>query len=124
MQSLEMYWIGKTLGQGATAEVKMAKHRELDIPIAMKIYDKKKMSQQAQKNLEREVQILYQMKHPNIIRLHHQIVTDKQIYLVMEYTSPTCLNTYMRGRPYKRISEDDAKVIFKQLVDSVRHPLP
>ena len=39
-----MYVIGKSLGNGATAEVKLARHRMLDIAIAMKIYDKKKMS--------------------------------------------------------------------------------
>ena len=31
----------------------------------------------------------------------------------MEYTSPTCLNSFMRGRPFKRIGEDDGKVIFR-----------
>lgn len=39
-----MYILGKNLGQGATAEVKMAKHRILEINIALKIYEKKKMS--------------------------------------------------------------------------------
>jgi hypothetical protein len=39
-----MYVITKNLGQGATAEVKLARHKVLDINIAMKIYDKKKMS--------------------------------------------------------------------------------
>ena len=39
-----MYIIGKTLGQGATAEVKMAKHKILDLNIAIKVYDKKKMN--------------------------------------------------------------------------------
>jgi MAP/microtubule affinity-regulating kinase len=34
----------KTLGAGATAEVKMAKHKELDIDVAIKIYDRKKMN--------------------------------------------------------------------------------
>jgi serine/threonine protein kinase len=39
-----MYQVGKLLGAGATAEVKLAKHRILDIIIAMKIYDRKKLS--------------------------------------------------------------------------------
>jgi MAP/microtubule affinity-regulating kinase len=41
---MDMYVIGKALGQGATAEVKMAKHRVLDLNVAIKIYDRKKMS--------------------------------------------------------------------------------
>jgi MAP/microtubule affinity-regulating kinase len=39
----------------------------------------------------------------------------------MEYTSPTCLNTFMRGRPFKRINEDEAKVIFRQIVDAIAY---
>jgi MAP/microtubule affinity-regulating kinase len=59
------------------------------------------------------------MNHPNIIRLYHNIITEKNIYLIMEYTSPTCLETFMRGRPYKRLSEEDAKVVFKQIANAV-----
>lgn len=58
MQSLDMYAFQKTLGQGATAEVRMARHKELDVITAIKIYDKKKMNQQSLKNLNREVEIL------------------------------------------------------------------
>lgn len=43
-QSLDQYAIGKSLGVGSTAEVKMAKHKILDLIVAIKIYDKKKMS--------------------------------------------------------------------------------
>jgi MAP/microtubule affinity-regulating kinase len=93
--------------------VKMAKHRILDIEIAMKIYDRKKMSPQNQRNLEREIDILKKMSHPNIIRLYHSITSEKNIHLAMEYTSPTSLETFMRGRPFKRLSEEDAKVIFR-----------
>jgi MAP/microtubule affinity-regulating kinase len=46
--------------------------------------------------------------------LHLKLIkTEKNIHLAMEYASPTCLNTFIRGRPFKRINEDEAKVIFK-----------
>jgi serine/threonine protein kinase len=53
------------------------------------------------------------MNHPNIIRLYHVIDGDKNIHLAMEYSSPTCLNGFCRGRPFKRVSEEEAKIIFK-----------
>jgi MAP/microtubule affinity-regulating kinase len=31
----------------------------------------------------------------------------------MEYSSPTNLETFMKGRPFKRISEDEAKILFR-----------
>lgn len=91
------------LGAGATAEVKMAKHKDLDLDVAIKIYDKKKMTPMLVKNLSREVDILNSLKHPNIINLYHTIDNDKSIYLVMEYSSPTNLETFMKGKPFKRI---------------------
>ena len=49
----------------------MARHKELDIEVAIKIYDRKKMNNMHLKNLERELEILNLIKHPNIINLYH-----------------------------------------------------
>lgn len=38
---------------------------------------------------------------------------DKSIYLIMEYSSPTNLEIFMKGRPFKRINEDEAKILFR-----------
>ncbi|CAD8110744.1 unnamed protein product [Paramecium sonneborni] len=118
-QSINSYTFIKTLGIGATAEVKMARHKDLEIDVAIKIYDKKKMNNMHLKNLEREIEILNQLKHPNIINLYHMFENDKSIYLIMEYSSPTNLEIFMKGRPFKRINEDEAKILFRQISDSV-----
>lgn len=39
----------------------------------------------------------------------------------MEYSSPTNLETFMKGRPFKRISEDEAKILFRQIADAVTY---
>ncbi|CAD8201605.1 unnamed protein product [Paramecium octaurelia] len=118
-QSINSYTFLKTLGIGATAEVKMARHKDLEIDVAIKIYDKKKMNNMHLKNLEREVEILNQLKHPNIINLYHMNDNEKSIYLIMEYSSPTNLEMFMKGRPFKRINEDEAKIVFRQISDAV-----
>ncbi|CAD8095218.1 unnamed protein product [Paramecium sonneborni] len=120
-QGIESYCFIKTLGIGATAEVKMARHRELDIEVAIKIYDRKKMNNMHIKNLEREVDILNQIKHPNIINLYHTYENDKQIFLIMEYSAPINLETFMKGRPFKRLNEDEAKILFRQIADAVSY---
>lgn len=91
----------------------MARNKELDIEVAIKIYDRKKMNNMHLKNLEREVEILNLIKHPNIINLYHTYENDKSIYLIMEYSSPINLETFMKGRPFKRINEDEAKILFR-----------
>ncbi|CAD8097618.1 unnamed protein product [Paramecium primaurelia] len=120
-QSINSYTFIKTLGIGATAEVKMARHKELEIDVAIKIYDKKKMNNMHLKNLEREVEILNQLKHPNIINLYHMYENDKSIYLIMEYSSPTNLEMFMKGRPFKRINEEEAKILFRQISNAVSY---
>ncbi|CAK59998.1 unnamed protein product (macronuclear) [Paramecium tetraurelia] len=120
-QSINSYTFIKTLGIGATAEVKMARHKELEIDVAIKIYDKKKMNNMHLKNLEREVEILNQLKHPNIINLYHMFENDKSIYLSMEYSSPSNLEMFMKGRPFKRINEDEAKILFRQISNAVSY---
>lgn len=37
----------------------------------------------------------------------------------MEYSSPASLECFMKGRPFKRISEDEAKIIFKQIAEAI-----
>ncbi|CAD8210474.1 unnamed protein product [Paramecium pentaurelia] len=120
-QGIDSYSFIKTLGIGATAEVKMARNKELDIEVAIKIYDRKKMNNMHLKNLEREVEILNLIKHPNIINLYHTFENDKSIYLIMEYSSPINLETFMKGRPFKRINEDEAKILFRQIADAIAY---
>lgn len=38
----------------------------------------------------------------------------------MEYSSPTSLDCFMKGRPFKRVNEEEAKIIFRQIVDAMR----
>ena len=47
--------------------------------------------------------------------------SDKSIYLILEYSSPACLDSFMKGRPFKRINEDEARILFKQLADAITY---
>lgn len=48
------------------------------------------------------------------------VENEKSIYLIMEYSSPTSLDCFMKGRPFKRVNEEEAKIIFRQIVDAMR----
>jgi serine/threonine protein kinase len=39
----------------------------------------------------------------------------------MEYTSSNSLNTYIKSKPNRRICEDEARFVFKQIVDAIKY---
>ena len=62
--------IGRTLGKGAYAVVKEAQYKFSEGLIAIKSYEKRKMvSKTRQKSVKREIQLLKNLSHPNIIKV-------------------------------------------------------
>ncbi|CAD8104040.1 unnamed protein product [Paramecium sonneborni] len=117
LQDIKMYQILNVLGHGATAEVKMARHKMLDIVVAIKVYGNNANIQL----LEQEVLILQLLSHPNIIKLYYKLESQQSIYLIQEYFSPMTLDNYMKGRTIKRLSEDQVKIIGKQLTNAIAY---
>lgn len=77
---IDDYLLGKELGKGAYASVKQAIHRPTGISYAVKIYDKHKMLDKERKSaMNREIIILKQLDHPNIVKLHEVIDTQKHV---------------------------------------------
>lgn len=59
------------------------------------------------------------MQHRNVIRLLETLETKADIFIVMEYASGGDLLSFMKKR--RSVNEDEAKVIFRQVVNSVGH---
>ena len=82
--------MGRMLGKGAYAIVREAVHLASGFTVAIKIYDKYKLSQMSQikKSVVREISILTIMSegsgHPCIMKLFDAINTQRQLFLVIE----------------------------------------
>lgn len=64
------YILGKTLGQGTFGKVKLAMHKLSVQKVAVKILEKKKITNLSDLQLvNREIQILKQLRHFNVIQL-------------------------------------------------------
>lgn len=64
---LEDYLIGKVIGQGAYAVVRIGLHKTSDKCVAIKIYEKTKlMEPQRRKSVKREIKLMERMSHPHI----------------------------------------------------------
>ncbi|CAG0959779.1 eukaryotic-like serine/threonine-protein kinase [Phycisphaerales bacterium] len=66
---------------------------------------------------EREVQVLGQLSHPNIVRLHDSgVTTDGSFFYVMDYISGKSLEEYIAD---KKVGIEDALRLFVKICDAV-----
>ena len=115
------YEIGKIIGKGAYATVKICINKITQEKFAMKIYDKKKLNDDIKKRcVLREIEILKKLNHQNISKLYDIIITDKQILLIQELVNGVSLRDFYNKeiRNQQNISENKFKIltlIFKQI---------
>jgi serine/threonine protein kinase len=77
---LDDYIIGKELGKGSYAVVKQVLHKPSGMKLAIKFYDKFRLMDPLRKNaVKREIQIMKQLDHPNVVKLYEVIDTTKQV---------------------------------------------
>ena len=76
----------KDLGEGTFGNVKLGKHLSSGQLVAVKILEKKRITDQADvERVIREIKILKSIRHPHIIKLYEIIETKARIFLIMEY---------------------------------------
>ena len=119
---IDDYQIKSQIGIGAYGVVKSAVCKNTGKHVAIKIYEKSKLiSRQRKSCVEEEIRILKELNHPNIVRLYDTIDTPKHLYLIMELIKGRSLLSYVRSLHEKVISEDDAIVIFKQILSGIQY---
>ena len=95
------------LGEGTFGTVRLGTNRQTGEKIAIKILEKSKMANSDDKNrLEREINILKKIHHPNIVKLFCVIETDRQIFIIMEYIKGNELFQYILVK--KKLEEEEA----------------
>jgi 5'-AMP-activated protein kinase catalytic alpha subunit len=83
---IPQYEFTRTLGSGTFGKVMAAIHIPSQENVAIKIIDKETLKDEDDlKRVEREVEIMKIIRHPNIIQFYEMIETEKQIFLVIEY---------------------------------------
>ena len=80
---LAKYELGRTLGDGNFAVVRIGKMKATGMEYAMKVIDKPKLKGK-EHMVENEIEIMKDCNHPNIVKLYEEYETADKIYLVME----------------------------------------
>ncbi|KAB1204204.1 CBL-interacting serine/threonine-protein kinase 21 [Morella rubra] len=116
--SIGKYKLGRTIGEGMFAKVKLAIDSTNDQCVAVKIIDKHMVMETNLKfQVKREIRTMKLLHHPNIVRIHEVLGTKTKIYIVMEYVSGGQLTDKMSY--IKKLEEWEARKLFQQLIDAV-----
>lgn len=98
------YKIGATIGTGSYSKVKLAERlsakdrREVGPKVACKIIEKNKASLEfANKFLPRELSIIRNLQHPNIVEAYEIFELGPSIFIFMEYCSNGDLLEFLRN---------------------------
>ncbi|KAF7597440.1 hypothetical protein BBP40_003687 [Aspergillus hancockii] len=114
LRSVGNYTLGRLIGKGSFGKVYLASHK---LTNGSKVV--LKSSSREDTNLPREIHHHRQFLHPHIARLYEVIVTERLVWLVLEYCPGDELYNYLlRHGP---LSVDKVKRIFTQLVGAVAY---
>ena len=117
---MDMYMVGKVVGVGSYGKVRAAWHRLTGSKVAIKTYDKAKLKDPAHwKRVHSEIKIMEQISHPKIARMYEAVETPKRMHLIMECLDGGNLCSYVKQK--RRLSEDESKRIFYQILQSIEH---
>ena len=111
--------LGKKIGQGTFATVRLATHIKTNEIVAIKILEKEKMKEIDKIRSNREIKILKKMRHRNIVHLYNDINTEKLIYLIMEYVKGKELLTYINEK--NKLNENESCYYFQQIISGIEY---
>lgn len=112
------YVLGRVIGTGSYATVKLATSTRHGCAVAIKIVSKVEApADYLKKFLPREIDVVKGLKHPNLIRFLQAIETTHRVYIIMEYAEKGSLLDFIQREGY--IDEMRAKKWFRQLVDAI-----
>jgi protein-serine/threonine kinase len=113
------YILGQTLGEGEFGKVKMGWNRNGGVQVAIKLIRRDSLGSNPSRlpKIYREIAILRGLQHPNIVRLHEMVETERHIGIILEYASGGELFDYILQHRF--LKDNSARRLFAQLVSGV-----
>ncbi|XP_035196309.1 serine/threonine-protein kinase ULK1 isoform X3 [Oxyura jamaicensis] len=106
------------IGHGAFAVVFKGRHKEKpELEVAVKCINKKNLAK-SQTLLGKEIKILKELKHENIVALYDFQEMANSVYLVMEYCNGGDLADYLHTM--RTLSEDTIRLFLQQIAGAMK----
>lgn len=118
-KSLGDYSLLEVVGEGSSGKVKRAMNSKTKQMVAIKIIQKRKLEANEIERTKREIQIMKQLDHENIIKLYDVIETPHKLNIVMELIDGSDLMTYVVKS--NGLSEAESHKLFSQILSAVSY---
>uniref|UniRef100_A0A3B4X6Y1 non-specific serine/threonine protein kinase n=1 Tax=Seriola lalandi dorsalis TaxID=1841481 RepID=A0A3B4X6Y1_SERLL len=119
----DFYEIGEELGSGQFAIVKQCREKSTGLQFAAKFIKKRQSIASSRgvrrEEIEREVYILQQIQHPNIVTLHDVYENRTDVVLILELVSGGELFDFLAQK--ESLSEEEATQFIKQILEGVNY---
>lgn len=112
------YYLGQTIGEGEFGKVKLGWKKDSETQVAIKFIKKDQAGTTNRlPKIRREISILRELQHPNIVRLHEFVETERHMGIILEYASGGELFDYILNHRY--LKDSAAKRLFAELISGV-----
>lgn len=111
----DYYAFVKTIGEGHFGKVLLAKDRRTREKFAVKVIKKDSTELRSQTLIQRELDILRLVNHPNIVRLYDLFDTQDKLYFVLEHMAGGALYEVLASKNI-HFSEERASAIIKDIL--------
>ena len=123
---LQKYDIGKTLGRGAYAIVKIVTNKSTNEKYAAKIYNRADIKDEIRKKcVNNEIEILKKISNKNIIKLIEVIELREHILIIQELFYGISLSQYYKknwkSEDLSKEKEKAYKIVLKQIFEAVNY---
>ncbi|PXF41769.1 Myosin light chain kinase A [Gracilariopsis chorda] len=115
----DYYELGQSLGEGAFAKVVMGLDRTTLEKFAVKIIEKQSDDELGQQFVWRELNVMKNVNHPNIVRTYDIFDTKNRLYIVLEYMPGGTLGEILKK--VGRFTESQAKIILADILNGVAY---
>ena len=108
-------YFNKKIGKGSFSRV----YKGYKVGLPDKLYAIKKMEyDQDNHRLKQEIEVMKNISHPNIVKLHDVIYEEESMFLILEYCKNGDLSKYLKNRPLK---EEYAQKYLRQMVSALKY---
>ena len=117
---LSEYDLRGIIGKGTFSVVKLGENKKTKEKVAIKILQKNKITSKDDLiRIDREIEILKRLKHPNVIKIYRIEEDQKNYYIIMEF----CENGELFNRIVRKqhLTEDEASLFYYQLINGLEY---
>ncbi|CAL2049599.1 hypothetical protein CAEBREN_30726 [Caenorhabditis brenneri] len=119
LEKIGLYDVGRAIGKGNFATVRIARHSIAKTKVAIKSIDVAALDRENLVKLEREVKIVKIIDHPHIVKSYEIMRIDNMLYIVSEYCSSGELYETLIEKG--RVAEDVARKWFSETASAVSY---